>query len=79
MNANWISTADSLPPKETPVLILFSNETIRIGEIRWEYPTYEDTYNAFRYWDDPADDGKDWEWLDITHWQALPALPTKEK
>jgi hypothetical protein len=72
--SQWIKVKDKRPKEETPVLIVWRGE-IRIGEIRWEYPTHEDSYQAFPYWDDPNDDGKDWEWPDITHWQPLPEVP----
>ena len=76
----WISTGivsplDRLPPDETPVLILFYDGNIRIGEIRWEKPTWEDTCEAYQYWDDPDDDGKDWDWADIVGWMPLPEAP----
>lgn len=70
----WISVEDSLPNNETPVLIV-QNGVIRIGELRWEHPTYDDYFDAYRYWDDPEDDGQDWEWNSITYWQPLPSLP----
>jgi hypothetical protein len=69
----WISTEDQLPPDETPVLII-RRGVVAIGELRWEHPSYEETYQAFRYWDDPNNDGQDWEWADVTHWMALPAV-----
>lgn len=72
--SEWIKASDKLPDDETPVLIVV-NGAIRIGEIRWETPSFEDTYKAFQYWDDPIDDGQHWEWHDITHWMPLPKLP----
>lgn len=71
----WTPTSESLPPDETPVLIVLSGE-IRIGALNWEIPGWEETYEAFRYWDDPNDDGQGWEWNDVTHWTHLPSLPT---
>jgi hypothetical protein len=73
--SGWVKTEDELPPDETPVLVFFRSECIRIGEIRWENPSFEDTYESFRYWDDPQDDGQDWQWNDITHWMHLPKEP----
>lgn len=70
---NWMHTKDGLPPDETPVLIVLKGE-IRIGELRWERPGFEDTFEAFRYWDDPYDDGQDWEWDDVTKWAMLPSV-----
>lgn len=71
---DWISTADELPDDETPVLIVH-NGAIAIGELRWEHPSYEETHPPFRYWDDPNNDGQDWDWCDVTHWMPLPSLP----
>lgn len=70
----WISVKDKLPPDETPVLILLSGIPT-VGELRWEHPSFEDTFKAFRYWDSPTKDGQAWEWLDITHWMPLPNAP----
>lgn len=72
--AGWVSVKDRLPEEETPVLIL-RNKVIFIGKIKWERPTFEDTYEPFRYWDDPNDYGKEWEWDEITHWMPLPSPP----
>ena len=74
--SDWISVKDRLPPDETPVLIWFNTEFIKVGELRWDTPGFEDTYKACRYWDDPYDDGKLWEWYDVTHWMPLPSPPT---
>lgn len=71
---DWRKPDESLPPDETPVLVIHLGE-IKIGELRWEYPGHEDTYEAFRYWDAPHDDGQSWEWSDITFWMSLPKLP----
>ena len=74
----WSKTIAILPPDETPdetpVLILY-NGTVQVGELRWGHPTFEDTFDAYRYWDNPDDDGQEWEWDDITHWMPLPQLP----
>jgi hypothetical protein len=72
----WISSKERLPDDETPVLILVANN-IRIGELRWEIPGYEDNYESYRYWDDPKDAGQFWEGLDVTHWMPLPDPPTE--
>jgi hypothetical protein len=69
-----VRTIDDLPPIETEVLILVRGRW-RIGALQWETPGFEDTFKAFKYWDDPEDDGQDWEWYDVTHWCSLPALP----
>jgi hypothetical protein len=71
---NWILTSCKLPPVETPVLIIHRG-AVRIGELRWETPSFEDTFRAFNYWDDPNDDGQEWGWDDVTHWMPIPELP----
>jgi hypothetical protein len=71
----WISVEDRMPPDETPVLIVRMGE-VRIGELRWERPTFEETFKAFRYWDDPLNDGQTWDSPgEITHWMPLPINP----
>jgi hypothetical protein len=75
--SKWIATSERLPEIETPVLICYGVD-IRIGELRWETPGYEDNFTAYKYWDDPVDDGQCWEWHDITHWMPLPELPTAD-
>ncbi len=76
--SEWIPVSESYPEDETPVLILHRGEP-RFGEIRWEYPTFEETFEAFKHWDDPYDDGKDWDWVDVTHWMELPEAPKEKK
>ena len=68
----WI-TNGSLPPDETPVLVKLKDGTVCVGEIRWDRPSFEDSYSAFQYWDDPTNDGKDWEFDDIIAWMGIPA------
>jgi len=72
-----IDVTEQLPPEETPVLILYKGQW-RIGERCWDKPTFEDTYEAYWYWDDPYNDGQDWERHDVTKWQALPPPPKTE-
>lgn len=68
----WITCADRLPPDETPVPIMLDGE-LRLGELRWDHPGWEDTYQSYRYWDDPHDDGQDWQMHDVTHWYDFTA------
>lgn len=72
--SEWIKCRDRNPQPETPVLIMV-NGVMRIGEIRREHPTHEETYQPFFYWDDPVEDGQCWEEFDITHWTPLPEPP----
>ncbi len=81
--SGWIPVTERLPDCETPVLIWMSSASQpsgkpQIGELRWDHPGHEDTYIPYQYWDDPDDDGKSWEWHDITYWMPLPAAPTQE-
>lgn len=73
----WISVEERLPEDETPVLILRRGE-LDLGELVWERPGFEDTYEAFRFWDRPNDDGQGWEWDEVTHWMPLPAGPAAQ-
>lgn len=70
----WTRADDALPPDETPVLILHRGQ-VRIGELRWEHPSHEETFQAVRFWDDPNDDGQDWQWYDVVAWRPIPDLP----
>ena len=74
----WNLCKDGLPRKETDVLVLVNGE-INIGAIFTEIPSHEDTYIEFDYWDNPRDDGQDWEWDDVTHWQSMPDAPAVSK
>ena len=71
---NWISIEDQIPPVETPVLIVFRDE-VRIGELRWDYPTWEESYKSYMYWDCPYNEGQEWDWDKIKYWARIPPLP----
>ena len=73
----WVSTLDRLPPDKTVVLAVV-NGKIRLVERRWEYPTYEETFKAFWYWDDPNNYGQDWGIADVTHWMPIPLYALEE-
>lgn len=75
---SWIRTSERLPDDETPVLVIRNGE-VRIGEVRWEHPTFEETFSSFQHWDDPNDDGQIWEWFDVTHWMEIPQQPNLEE
>ena len=74
----WVSTVDRLPPDKTVVLAVV-NGKIRLVERRWECPTYEETFKAFWYWDDPNNDGQDWGIADVTHWMPIPLYALEKK
>lgn len=71
----WVTTDERLPPKETPV-VAFYRGAISILEIRWDYPSFEDTYRPYWYWDNPDNDGQDIDPREVTHWMPLPEPPT---
>jgi hypothetical protein len=77
--AQWIKPEEQLPTDETPVLALFQDGRRRVAELRWEHPGHEEAFKAFRYWDDPDDDGQCWEWHDIVGWRPLPDAPALTK
>lgn len=72
----WIKCSDRMPADETPVLIVHGG-SVKIGEVRWEHPGWEDTYESFQYWDNPEHDGQCWDWIDVTHWMHIPPLPNE--
>lgn len=74
MGAGWIACNERMPEADTPVLVYIRGR-VRTGELRWETPTYEETFAPYMYWDDPDDDGQMWEWDDVTHWRPLPPAP----
>lgn len=66
MMIKWNKPDDILPPVDRPVLVRIDG-VVRIGELRWDCPGWEDTYDAYQYWDDPHNDGQDWEGR-VTDW-----------
>lgn len=72
---DWINVDESMPPEETPVLAaVHGYDHPLVLEVRWEVPTFEETFDPFLYWDDPVDDGKDLEDR-VFAWQPLPDMP----
>ena len=74
---DWVSTGVLAPLKVLPkdgiaVLICFFDGTIRKGALYWDIPSFEDIYEKFQYWDDPDNEGQEWDWGDIVGWQPLP-------
>lgn len=74
----WVPTTQQMPADETTVLIFRRGGEISFGELRWEKPTWEETFMAFRYWDDPTNDGQDWDEMEVTHWMPLPEAPNEQ-
>ena len=67
-------TSEKLPPQRQNVLIFHDGEW-KLGVLLTEYPHWEDPYPKYSYWDDPINDGQEYEWFDVTHWTELPADP----
>lgn len=72
--SGWISVDERMPADETPVIILLDGK-VHLGELRWDTPGWEDNYEAYLFWDDPNNDGQDWQMHDVTHWMPLPPAP----
>jgi hypothetical protein len=70
---DMISTNVGTPFTDEPVLALVKG-VFRIAALYWEHPNPEDTYRSFRYWDDAYNEGQDWQWDDVTHWDPLPEI-----
>lgn len=70
-----------LPPAETPVLTCVHGvDAPVVLELRWEIcnPYIEAFFEDFLYWDDPTNEGRDYEGL-VVCWTELPDMPTMEK
>lgn len=77
MRGNWIAAEDKLPPPETPVLAFVHGIDIPIVlEMRWETcnQMVESYFEDFLYWDNPHDDGQNYEDR-VFAWQPLPEDP----
>lgn len=71
--AVWTPTEILLPVCETPVLVVVRG-VVRIGERCWDHPGHEDTYQSYWYWDDPHNQGQEWERDHVTHWMPIPTM-----
>ena len=72
----WIAVNERMPPDETPVLVaVHGYDAPLVLERRWEEPAYEETFKAFRYWDDPSNEGRDFEDT-VFAWLPIPDMPT---
>lgn len=78
LEPRWIPVTERLPNEDEPVLICGHGIDPLVGVLRWEYPTYEETFTAFRYWDDYRNDGQEFEDR-VTHWMSLPEVPMEAK
>ncbi len=70
--------AEAFEPKTKPmpeegkrVLALYRGEWI-VLEVGIEHPTFEETFQAFKYWFEPFNDMLCIECFDVTDWQELP-------
>lgn len=76
--SGWIKCSDRLPESGEPVLIRFENGDHYVGALFWDEPIQpEETFDPYRYWDDPENNGCDWSSEDVTHWHPLPSPPTE--
>ena len=73
----WVKVEDRMPEAETPVLaVVHGIDHPIVLELRWDRcnPMLESFYKDFTYWDDPNNDGQDFEDR-IVAWQQLPEMP----
>lgn len=71
----WIDVEDKLPEPETPVLAVVHGIDQPIVLARyWEIcnPMIEGYFKDFLYWDNPEDDGNEY---DVICWMPLPEMP----
>jgi hypothetical protein len=73
-SAGWVRCADALPPHKRPVLIWIDGKAA-VAALFKEPPDWESDTRSYDYWDSPEQDGEEWEWNDVTHWQPLPSPP----
>lgn len=71
---DWVKATDRLPPDETSVYVIRKGKQ-SIGELRWETPTHEETFKAFRYWAHPDDDWVEELPGEVTHWRHMHKMP----
>lgn len=60
-----------MPEEGQRVLALYRGEWV-VLEVGVEYPTYEETFTAFKYWFEPFSNMLDIEYDDVTEWRELP-------
>ena len=73
----WINVEEKLPEPETPVIAIVGGYDAPIViELRWETcnSMVESYFKDFLYWDDPNNDGQDYQDL-VSFWQPLPEMP----
>jgi hypothetical protein len=73
---DWTVCKQELPPINTPVMVVMSDNSVRILELLVESPTWDETYQAFKYWSDPnvdipIEDGVD----TVIYWKELGFVP----
>lgn len=68
---DWHDASHELPPEGALVLIEFTNGRLRLASIFEDVPSWEDTYQAYFYFDDPEDEGQDWQMDDIARWKYI--------
>lgn len=70
--SQWIKTTEQLPPVETDVLMLCDG-SIYHASMEWERPTFEETFNPYRYF--MTIDQEELDWDRVSHWMPLPEMP----
>lgn len=74
----WVKTTEEWPDTDTPVLAVVNGD-IRVAMLSWDYPSFEESYKPYQYWDDVYDDGQGWSHEEVTHWMSLPEIPSKSE
>jgi hypothetical protein len=72
---SWKHPHREPPPENTIVLLRVRANNInevRTAVRRIEHPSFEDTFQAYSYWDDPYNEGQSWEMEDLLEWTEIP-------
>lgn len=67
----WRILEDETPPDQTDILIKRDNGSICVAALYWEHPMFEDTWESYRYFDNPYDEGQEWEWHSVVEWKYI--------
>lgn len=69
---SWLLCSDGGLPDEGVECLIVVNGVVRIAARFWDNPGFEDTYDAYMYWDDPVTQHGGWEPDAVTHWMPSP-------
>lgn len=73
---DWKVCKKEMPPINTPVMVVMNDNAVRILVLSIEIPTWEETFQAFKYWMDPYntaeinDDGNT-----VLYWKEIGFVP----